>query len=181
VSDPIGDPLDDPNAPHNIRNHPADGYTRVWTDDQNYIDWDDAYVESMYVDNNVVNFAIQPDVWTLDIDSQPITFFYSGGHELRLPQLGTILDSYDGPSRAMVMGNGLIVATDRSGNPMYNAFTTPRLWWLRWELHRQIRELAEQRLELAQVVHAFSQIIAQYSSLDGTASTAFKGPIGTGW
>jgi hypothetical protein len=135
----------------------------------------------VYVDNNLVNFAIQPDVWTLDVDSQPIALYYAGGQELHLPTLAAILDGYDGPARLVVMGNGLIVAADGSGNPMYNAFTTPRLAWLKGDLHRRVAEAAAQRLELAELVNTFAQILVQYSSLEGTSATAFKGPTGQGW
>jgi hypothetical protein len=71
------------------------------------------------------------------------------------------------------------VAADHSMQPMFNAFTTPRLAWIRHDLHRRVQELAAERLELAELVNQFAGIIAHYGSLDGTSTKAFKGPLGT--
>ncbi len=176
--DPISDPMNDPNAPWHARDVPAEGYERVWFNDQDFIDWDTDYVDSIYVDNNIVALSIQPDAWTLEIDNEQLNLWYSAGNEFQLP-LGTILDSWDGPSKLVQMSNGLIASADHNLQPMFNAFTTPRLRWIRWDLHRRIQELAEQRLELAELVAAFATIIGAYGGLDGTSTKAFKGAMGT--
>lgn len=176
--DPISDPMNDPQAPWHSRDVPQEGYVRVWFNEQDFIDWEHSYVDSIYVDNNIVSLSLQPDVWTLEIDNQPLNLWYADGHEFQI-LLGSILDSYDGPARLVQMSNGLVAGADHSMQPMFNAFTTPRLTWIRHELHRRVQELAAERLELAQIVHAFTEIISAYGSLEPTATRAFKGPLGT--
>jgi hypothetical protein len=176
--DVIRDPMEDPHAPWHAQDVPAEGHVRVWFNEQDFIDWEETYVDSIYVDNNIAGLSIQPDVWTLEIDNEPLNLWYAGGYEYRL-LLGSILDTYDGPSRLLQLGNGLVVATDHSLQPMFNAFSTPRLAWIRHDLHRRIQEIAAERLELALLVNQFASIIANYGSLDRTATTALKGPLGT--
>jgi hypothetical protein len=170
MSDPITDPMNDPNAPWHSRDNPPEGFVRVHMDADNFVDLPAEDTNGMYVDNNISNFAIQPLPVTLEIDSQPLTLYYQSGAELQLPTLSTIGDGYDDGTYLSYVGGSLLARCDRNFQPMYNAFTTPRLHWLKGALHDKVRELAGQQLEMAQIIAAFATIIGQYSSLDNTAS-----------
>jgi hypothetical protein len=170
LADPIRDPMNDPNAPWRYRDKPRDGFVRVHANAEDFVDLPADEADAMYVDNNIVNFAIQPVPVTLEIDSQPITLYYQNGAELRLPTLNSITDAYDDGTYLTYIGGSLLVRCDRNFQPMYNAYTTPRLHWLKVALHDKVRELAAQQLEIAEIVHAFTEILHHYSSLEGTAS-----------
>jgi hypothetical protein len=170
MSDPISDPMNDPKAPWHSRDNPPDGFVRVNLDADNFVDLPAEDTDAMYVDNKIVNFAIQPLPVTLEIDSQPLVLYYEDGAELRLPTLSTITDDYDDGSYLTYAAGTHLVRCDHNFQPMYNAFTTPRLHWLKVALHDKVRELAAQQLEMAEIIAKFATILANYSSLDNTAS-----------
>jgi hypothetical protein len=170
MDDPISDPMNDPNAPWHFRDNPPDGFVRVHLNAEDFVDLPADDANAMYVDNNIVNFGIQPVPVTLEIDSEPLNLYYQSGAQLQLPTLSTITDDYNDGTYLTYIAGTQLVRCDRNFQPMYNAFTTPRLHWLKVALHDKVRELAAQQLEMAQIIAAFATILAQYSSLDGTAS-----------
>jgi hypothetical protein len=170
MADPISDPMNDPNAPRHFSDSPPEGFVRVQINAEDFVDLPADDADAMYIDNNIVNFAIQPVPVTLEIDSQSLTLYYQSGAELRLPTLSTITDDYNDGTYLTYIAGTQLVRCDHNFQPMYNAFTTPRLHWLKVALHDKVRELAAQQLEMAQIVAAFATILEQYSSLDSTAS-----------
>jgi metacaspase-1 len=168
--DTISDPMNDRNAPEHYLDNPPEGFVRVHFNAEDFVDLPADDANTMYIDNNIVNFAIQPLPVTLEIDSQPLTLYYQSGAELRLPTLSTITDDYNDGTYLTYIAGTQLVRCDRNFQPMYNAFTTPRLHWLKVALHDKVRELAAQQLEMAQIIAAFADILALYSELDGTAS-----------
>jgi hypothetical protein len=123
-------------------------------------------IRDLYVDNPVTASPVQPDVWTLDVDNQSVTFTYANGTEYTV-QVGQInWDPGPGASRYRKYGN-IVYPTDEGGNVLSNSVTMPRLAHVRVWLHDQVREIAAERLEMAELVHAFTEIIAKTSGLDG--------------
>jgi hypothetical protein len=123
-------------------------------------------IRDIYLDNPVTATAVQPDVWTLEIDDQSITFTYSNGAQYTI-QVGQInWDSGPAATRYRKTG-GLVYPTDDSGNLLFNSTTMPRLANVRMDLHNQVREVSEQRLEMAELVNSFAKILAMNSGLDG--------------
>jgi hypothetical protein len=147
-----------------------EGFVRVHFNAEDFVDLPADDADAMYIDNNIVNFAIQPLPVTLEIDSQPLTLYYQSGAELRLPTLSTITDDYNDGTYLTYIAGTQLVRCDRNFQPMYNTFTTPRLHWLKVALHDKVRELAAQQLEMAEIIAAFADILEQYAKLDGTAS-----------
>jgi hypothetical protein len=156
--------------------HPLpDGVTLTTVTDQITLDDDDAgecrfatkaEIRDIYLDNPVTATPVQPDVWTLEIDDQSITFTYSNGAQYTI-QVGQInWDSGPYATRYRKTG-GLVYPTDDSGNLQFNSTTMPRLVNVRTYLHDQVREVSEQRLEMAELVNSFAKILAMNSGLDG--------------
>jgi GH24 family phage-related lysozyme (muramidase) len=170
LRDPIRDPMNDPKAPWRYRDKPPEGFVRVHVNAEDFVDLPADDANAMYIDNNIVNFAIQPRPVTLEIDSQPLTLYYQSGAELRLQSLSTITDDYNDGTYLTYIAGTQLVRCDRNFQPMYNAFTTPRLHWLKVALHDKVRELAAQQLGMAEIVYAFAHILKEYSQLEGTAS-----------
>jgi hypothetical protein len=170
TSDPIRDPMNDPKAPWHSRDNPPDGFVRVHINADDFVDLPAEDTDAMYVDNNIVNFAIQPTPVVLDIDNQPITFYYQDGAELKLPTLSTITDDYDDGTYLTYVAGTRLARCDRNFKPMYNAFTTPRLHWIKQDLHRRIQEAKAEQLAMAQIIAAFAAIIGNYSALEPTAA-----------
>jgi hypothetical protein len=156
--------------------HPAPAGVQVPTViDQITLDDDDAgdcrfatkaEIKDIYLDNPVTATPVQPDVWTLEIDDQSVTFTYSNGVQYTL-QVGQ-LNWGSGPyaTRYRKTG-GLVYPTDDSGNLMFNSTTMPRLLNVYTDLHNQALEVSEQRLEMAELVNSFAKILAMNSGLDG--------------
>jgi hypothetical protein len=123
-------------------------------------------IRDIYVDNPVTASPVQPDVWTLDVDNQSITFGYANGTQYTV-QVGQInWDSGPGASRYRKYGN-IVYPTDDGGNVLNNAVTMPRLANVRIWLHDQVREIAAERLQMAELVNDFAKIMAMNSGLDG--------------
>jgi len=124
-------------------------------------------IRDIYVDNPITASPVQFDVWTLEgIDNQSITFGYANGTQYTV-QVGQInWDSGPGASRYRKYGN-IVYPTDDGGNVLNNAVTMPRLAHVRVWLHDQIREIAAERLQMAELVNAFASIMAMNSGLDG--------------
>ena len=150
----------------------------VPTDYQVTLDDDDAAVcrwatkdeiRSMYVDNPITASALQPDVWTLSIDhidGESITFGYANGASLTTT-LGSIDMNFGPVASRYRKSGGIAYPADDAGNVIINASTAPRLVHLRQWVHQELRNRAEQRLQMAELVNAFASIMAMNSGLDG--------------
>jgi hypothetical protein len=120
-------------------------------------------IRPFYVDDPIHVTPVQPDVWTLDIDNQEVTFTYSTGAQYTV-LLGSI-DMNPGPGASRFRKSGNIVfPTDEGGQILLNATTTPRLAGLRIYLHEQTLRISEERLKMAEIVYAFTQIMHLYGS-----------------
>jgi hypothetical protein len=154
---------------------PPAGVELPYVDNQITLDDDDASVcrfatkdeiRDLYVDNPVTASPVQPDVWTLDVDNQSITFTYANGAQYTV-QVGQInWDSGPEASRYRKYGN-IVYPTDDGGNVLSNSVVMPRLAHVRVWLHDQIREVSAERLKMAELVYAFTSIMATNSGLSG--------------
>lgn len=150
----------------------------VPTDYQVTLDDDDASVcrwatkdeiRPMYVDNPTTASALQPDVWTLSIehiDGESITFGYANGASLTTT-LGAIDMNFGASATRYRKRGGIVYPADDGGNVIMNAETAPRLVALRKWVHEELRQRAEQRMQMAELVNKFAGIIAMNSGLDG--------------
>lgn len=112
-----------------------------------------------YVDNNIETFQLEGlNMLTLDVDNQFVTLTYSGGI-----QTGLLLSSFDFDSgtKAEEYGktNGVIYPIDASGAFLFNATNTPNLIAVRTWYHTEAKRVNDERIEIAEVVHAFASAI----------------------
>jgi hypothetical protein len=117
-------------------------------------------LEESYVDNNIQTYQLQDVNWlTLDVDNQYVTITYSSGVQTSL-LLGSI-DLGEGRSAEQyVKRNGIIYPIDESGSVLLDANNTPNLVAIRnWYL-AEAKRINDERLEIAEVVHAFAENIA---------------------
>lgn len=119
-------------------------------------------VRSMYIDNMVAISAVQPDVWTLEIDQEEVTFTYPWGQTYTV-RIGDI-EMGSGPAATRYYKSGdLVYPTDDAQRVLLNATTTPRIAGLREWMHEELRRRSEERLEMAELVNAFTSIMSHYS------------------
>jgi hypothetical protein len=119
-------------------------------------------VRSMYIDNMMTVSAVQPDVWTLEIDQEDVTFTYHNGQTYTV-RIGNI-DMDSGPAASRYYkSNDLVYPTDDGQNVLLNATTTPRIAGLRAWMHAEMLQRSEERLKMAELVNAFATIMGQYS------------------
>jgi hypothetical protein len=117
-------------------------------------------LEASYVDNNIGTYQLQDVSWlTLDVDNQYVTITYSSGAQTSL-LLGSI-DLGRGPSADQyVKRNGIIYSIDGSGSVLLDADNTPNLVAIRnWYL-AEAKRVNDERLQIAEIVHAFTEDIA---------------------
>ena len=112
-----------------------------------------------YVDNNIETFQLEDLNWlTLDVDNQFVTITYSGGVQTAL--LVSSID-FDSGTKAEEYGktNGVIYPIDGSGTFLFNGTNTPNLVAIRTWYHTEAKRINDQRIEIAEVVHAFAEAI----------------------
>lgn len=112
-----------------------------------------------YVDNNIQTFQLQGvDLLTLDVDNQFVTFTYASGNQTSL-LLGSI--DYGAGPMAEEYGktNGVIYPIDAAGTLLLNNTNTPNLVAIRTWYYNEAKRLNDDRLEMAEIVHAFAFII----------------------
>lgn len=171
--DPIHDsPMADPNAPWHYLDKPQEGYGRVYFGHGEF-EWQDLSaddIQAAFVDANIVNFTLQPDPVTLDVTNNPLTLYYADGatHQLFLHDIGD--SAMSGPKFVYVEGQRITVAMDDL-TPLYNAYATPGLHFIKREIQEELLRRSQEQLEMAELVNAFATILAQYGSLDGPAGT----------
>ncbi len=128
---------------------------RVITDDER---------DAASIDRNIDTFQLQDiNLLTLDVDNHNVTITYTGGASITI-LLGSI--DYAAPVRAAQYGqrNGLIFPIDADGNPLLNATDTPNLVAIRTWYFNEAKRVNDQRLEIAETVHAFADAINNLSS-----------------
>lgn len=116
-------------------------------------------LEASYVDNNIETFQLQDVNWlTLDVDNHYVTVTYSSGAQTSL-LLGSIDVDGGTPAEQYVKRNGIIYPIDESGSVQLDANNTPNLVGIRnWYL-AEAKRVNDERLEIAEIVHAFAENI----------------------
>jgi hypothetical protein len=117
-------------------------------------------LQPTFVDNNIDTFQLlDVNLLTLDVDNQYVTITYTNGESIAL-LLGSI--DYGAPARTEEYGqsNGIIYPIDSAGNLLLNATNTPNLAAIRTWYYNEAKRVNDQRLQIAEVVHAFAQIIS---------------------
>ena len=162
---------DDPNAPWHSRDNPPEGYTRVWFNNEDFLDYSPEDFDAAYVDNNTTGFRIQPDPWRLEyIDEENITLYYSSGAEFTV-KLGAIGTPIGAVEKYRVGDGNLVYPATAALEVNLSEHYVPRLFLLRMAIHEAIRQAIADRLELTAIGAAFGQIIGLNSS-GGTPTTA---------
>lgn len=117
-----------------------------------------------YVDQNIIRIEpVQPDPWTLDpasIDKQDLAITYLSGASLGIP-LGSI-DISTGSgflATSYIKSEGIIFPVDKGGRLLMDATNTPNLSSVRLDMHAQLAERSEKRLEVALIVAIFGKIL----------------------
>jgi Putative peptidoglycan binding domain len=155
-------PTEDPNAPWHRRDVPADGYTRVWFDHENFMDYSDADFGQLYVDY-ATGFQLQLDPWApQNVDQQTIHLHYAGGqvYSVVLGHIGT----GNPTDRYLMDSSGVVLPCDHSLAVSFTRSHVPHLYLLRESIHAAVARLIEERLEIAYIVAAFADIIGLNSS-----------------
>jgi hypothetical protein len=114
-----------------------------------------------YVDNNIQTFQLQDLNWlTLDVDNQYVTITYSSGAQTAV-LLGSI--DYNAGRSAEQYGktNGVIYPIDEAGTFLFNNSNTPNLVAIRTWYYNEAKRVNDERLEIAEVVHAFADAISE--------------------
>ena len=143
----------------------SDDEVQVWFNNQDSIVYTKSYVDQVYVDNNIVNFSIQPDVGTLDVDNQMLTLSYESGEEYQLI-LGSIQETGPSASKFYQVLSQLIVSADADLVPLFNYQTTPNLLRLRQGLNQLMGESLKQRIEIGYIVYDFAKMLKGLESRD---------------
>jgi len=163
---------DDPNAPWHYRDRPPqEGYTRVWYDAENFLDYSEDDFSAQYVDYNMTGFKIQPDPWHLEnIDQEDITLYYSSGAEYRV-KLGSIGEPTGAMEKYFLDASQLIFPATRDLQITLSEHYVPRLFLLRMAIHEAMRQAIADRIEVAAIAAAFGQIMGLNAS-GGSPTTA---------
>jgi hypothetical protein len=144
--------------------HP-EGSVQVWVNQEDSLWYSQDDFNSMYVDDNIVNFAIQPDWSLVNIDDQMLTLYYQNGEEYSL-KLGSIADVGTSAEKWFLVLSQLIIPADASLSPMFSVRTTPNLWNLRHGLNILVQQLNDQRIEIASIVYSFAKMMQASGNMD---------------
>lgn len=112
-----------------------------------------------YVDRNIDTFTLRGVNWlTLDVDRNIVDIDYEDGRRASFV-LGAI--DLSAPVRAEQYGKsgGVIYPIDGSGALRLNATDTPNLAAMRRWYLAEAKRVNDERIEIAEVVHTFAQII----------------------
>ena len=141
-----------------------------WVDDDDAMSGHWIYESELtdsYVDNNIDSIRIMlPDLWDHP-DNYPLYVTYTNGlsYEVVLGQI-----DWGGGSRAerYRKSGGIIFPTDPDGTAiLLDNTNTPNLVAIRAYIHEEWAKVQHPRLEIAELVCSFSQIISGVSGLDG--------------
>jgi hypothetical protein len=120
---------------------------------------DETEFDATYVDRNIATFKLRGVNWlTLDVDENVVDIVYDDGRRASV-LLGSI--DLSAPVRTQQYGKSgsVINPIDESGAMRLNATDTPNLAAMRRWYHREATRVNDERIEIAEVVHSFAQII----------------------
>jgi hypothetical protein len=118
-------------------------------------------LEASYVDNNIDSIRILlPDLWS-NIDDQTLTLVYANGLTYEVV-LGHIHSAGGQVAERYRKWGGIIFPSDGNGQLLLDATNTPRLVAIKRAVHDKWQEVQHQRLEIAEIVYSFSEIISLY-------------------
>ncbi len=122
-----------------------------------------AEARAMYIDDCTTASAVQPDVWTLELDNSDVTLGYSTGASVTI-KVGWIKTDMGPGATDYTKKGGVLYPTDGGGNVVWNAETMPRLGRMKEYLLEQTRNISEERVRIAELVNTFAGIMSQYGS-----------------
>ena len=112
------------------------------------------------VDNNIATYRLLDVNWlTLDIENQTLSITYTDGRVANMI-LGSI-NYNSAPVRSQEFGQtgGVIFPIDEEGNPQFDLSNTPNLAAIHVWYWQEAKRVNDERIEIAEVVHAFSEAI----------------------
>jgi hypothetical protein len=118
---------------------------------------------AMYIDDPTTASAVQPDVWTLELDDSDVTLGYSTGAQVTI-KVGWINTEMGPGATDYTKTGGVLYPTDGGGNVLWNAETMPRLGRMKEYLLGETLKISEERLKMAELVYRFTEIMGQYGS-----------------
>jgi hypothetical protein len=138
---------------------PPQGFVRTWIDAQNFVDVSDDDVRVGYLDNFTnAQFTQELTEWDLpNIDQIPVELTYSTGGSYQIT-FASLSDDSTLLSR-LKNQSGVFVPVDDSLNPVLSAGTVQRLLQARDFAHNRAAEVAQQNVDIAQMVADFADDI----------------------
>lgn len=119
----------------------------------------DRELDASYVDNNIETFKLDGVDWlTLDVDKEAIKIVYFNGSAASFP-LGWVSLEAGRTADQYYKTKGVIYPIDNAGALLLNATNTPNLVRIRRWYHKEARRVNDQRIQIAEVVHAFAEAI----------------------
>ena len=179
----MGDPTwDDGKGPTHYLDHPPPGFVRTWFDAQNFLDIALEDAEAMHVDNfTQAEFSPPLSEWTEwdlaadQVDAKTLRLSYANGaqYDITLGWLEFNPVSYE---RLLNQGNYLILPASENLTPLFNAMCTRRMFEMRRRIHELAAAVAQQNLQMAELVSEFAYMIADL----GEAAHLHGEIVGTG-
>jgi hypothetical protein len=124
-------------------------------------------LEESYVDNNIDTFRLRAVNWlTLEVDKETVDIVYLNRAKASL-LLGSIALTPGKRADQYAKKDGVIYPIDEFGALLFNATNTPRLVAMRTWYHKEAKRVNDQRIEIAEVVHKFSQMIGVLGNTAG--------------
>jgi hypothetical protein len=128
---------------------------------------DDRELTASYADNNINTFKLRKvDFLTLDCDKETVDITYFNGTRAAL-LLGSISLDSGRKATQYQKSNGVIYPINDAGNRLLNGTNTPRLVAMRTWYHNEARRVHAERVEIAEIVHSFTEILGNNSGVFG--------------
>ena len=129
---------------------------------------DDAEFQAAYVDNRIDTFKLRNVDWlTLAVDKEHVDIVYEDGRKAAL-LLGSIDYAPGRRADEYTKIRGVIYPIDVTGTSLLNATNTPNLVAMRTWYWEEAKRVNDQRIEIAEVVHSFAQIVNQLGTARDT-------------
>jgi hypothetical protein len=127
----------------------------------------EAELEESYVDNHIDTFKLR-DVHrlTLAVDKEVVDIVYESGSRAAL-LLGSISFAPGMRADTYAKKAGVIYPIADDGALLLNATNTPHLVAMRTWYHDEARRVNDQRIEIAETVHYFTQLIGHLGTARG--------------